>query len=135
RRMIRNKSGVILTITATPARMGIPLVGGMATAWGAVEAFTRTLSAEVAPQGVRVLCLRSEGMPETATIDEVFGIHAKAHGMTAEQFHAVVAQRSSHRGRLPTLAELADVAAFVASDRAGAMTGTVVNLSGGGVAD
>jgi len=37
--------------------------------------------------------------------------------------------------RLPTLAELADTAAFVASDRAGAMTATVVNLSAGSFAD
>jgi enoyl-[acyl-carrier-protein] reductase (NADH) len=37
--------------------------------------------------------------------------------------------------RLPTLAEVADTAAFVASDSAGAMTGTVVNLSAGGFTD
>ena len=39
------------------------------------------------------------------------------------------------RRRLPTLAEVANVAAFVASDRASAMTGTVANLSGGSVVD
>jgi hypothetical protein len=32
-------------------------------------------------------------------------------------------------------AEVADTAAFIASERAGAMTGTVVNLSAGGVTD
>jgi hypothetical protein len=37
--------------------------------------------------------------------------------------------------RLPTLAEVADAAAFFASDRAGAMTGTVANLSAGGITD
>jgi enoyl-[acyl-carrier-protein] reductase (NADH) len=35
----------------------------------------------------------------------------------------------------PTLAEVADTAAFVASDRAGAMTATVVNLSAGRITD
>jgi enoyl-[acyl-carrier-protein] reductase (NADH) len=34
-----------------------------------------------------------------------------------------------------TLAELANVAAFMASDEAGAMTGTVVNLSGGAIVE
>ncbi len=37
--------------------------------------------------------------------------------------------------RLPTLAEVADTAAFLASDRAGAMTATVANVSAGGIAD
>jgi hypothetical protein len=37
--------------------------------------------------------------------------------------------------RLPALADEADTAAFVASDGAGAMTATVVNLSAGGITD
>ena len=41
----------------------------------------------------------------------------------------------THLGRLTTLAELAEAAVFTASDHASAMTGTVLNLSGGGVAD
>ena len=36
-------------------------------------------------------------------------------------------------GRLPTLAEVANVAAFMASDRASAMTATVANISCGSV--
>lgn len=39
----------------------------------------------------------------------------------------------THLKRLTTLAELADTAAFMASDQAGAMTGTTVDLTGGGV--
>jgi NAD(P)-dependent dehydrogenase (short-subunit alcohol dehydrogenase family) len=38
------------------------------------------------------------------------------------------------RKRLPTVAEIANVAAFVASDRAAAITGTVANLTGGMIA-
>jgi enoyl-[acyl-carrier-protein] reductase (NADH) len=38
-------------------------------------------------------------------------------------------------GRLPTLAEVANVAAFMASDRASAMTATVANISCGSVVD
>ncbi|MEE6179182.1 hypothetical protein [Mycobacterium sp. 050134] len=41
----------------------------------------------------------------------------------------------THRKRATTLGELADAAAFVASDRAAAMTGTVANLTGGIVVD
>ena len=37
--------------------------------------------------------------------------------------------------RLPTLAEFAETAAFLASDRAGAMTGAVANLTCGAIVD
>ena len=69
-------------------------------------------------------------MPETGTIKEVFGLHAKAHGISWEQFHEMIAGKN-HRRRLLTLAELANVAVFMASDQASAMTGSVVNLSMG----
>ena len=39
------------------------------------------------------------------------------------------------RKQLPTVAEIANVAAFVASDRSSAMTGAIANLTGGLVAD
>jgi NAD(P)-dependent dehydrogenase (short-subunit alcohol dehydrogenase family) len=107
RRMVANGSGVIMTITAVPSRMGIPLVGGFAPAQAAVEALTRSLSAEFAPHGVRVVGLRADGMPETGTIKEVFGLHAKAHGISWEQFHEMIASKN-HRRRLPALAELAN---------------------------
>jgi NAD(P)-dependent dehydrogenase (short-subunit alcohol dehydrogenase family) len=50
----------------------------------AKEALTRDLSAELAPQGIRVVGLRPHGMPETSAMKEVFD--AKASGMTWEQF-------------------------------------------------
>jgi enoyl-[acyl-carrier-protein] reductase (NADH) len=41
----------------------------------------------------------------------------------------------THLRRLTTLTELSNVAAFMASDQASAMTGTVANLSGGAIVD
>ena len=84
--------------------------------------------------GVRVVCLRTTGITETATIDVVFDLHAKADGITRQQFQGFI-EGMTHRRRSTTLKELADVAAFVASERAAAMTGTVVNLTGGETAD
>jgi len=134
RRMVAKGSGVILMHTPEPARLGVPLVGGMALAWAAMEAFSRSLSAELGPHGIRAICLRSTGIPETETIDVVFGLHAKAMGITRHQFQSLV-EGMSHRRRSTTLVELADVAAFMASDRASAMTGTVANLTGGLIVD
>ena len=134
RRMVAQRSGVIMTVTSVPSRTGIPMTGGLGPAMSAVEALTRSLSAELAPHGVRVVGLRPDGMPESGTIKEVFGIHAKASGMSWEQFHELIANKN-HRRRLATLAEMANVAVFAASDAASAMTGTVVNLSMGTLDD
>jgi NAD(P)-dependent dehydrogenase (short-subunit alcohol dehydrogenase family) len=132
--MVARRSGVILTITATPSRIAIPNVGGSAPAFAAVVALTRTLSAELAPQGVRVVCLMPNAMPETATIRESFDRYAASAGITSAEYLARM-ESMTHLRRLTTLAELADAAAFLASDRASAMTGTVVNLSGGAIVE
>jgi NAD(P)-dependent dehydrogenase (short-subunit alcohol dehydrogenase family) len=134
RRMVERKSGVILTVTAAPARSGAPLVGGMAPAWAALESLTRDLAAELGPHGVRVVCLRPAGIPETDTIGVVFGLHAAALGMSRQDFQAVMEGQTMRR-RLQTLTEVANVAAFIASDQASAMTGTVANLSSGSIVD
>jgi NAD(P)-dependent dehydrogenase (short-subunit alcohol dehydrogenase family) len=134
RRMVERGSGVILMHTPEPARVGARLVGGMGPAWAALEGLSRALSAEFGPKGVRAICLRSTGIPETKTIDVVFGLHAAALGIARPQFQSMV-ESMTHRRRSTTLAELADVAAFMASDRASAMTGTVANLTGGIIVD
>jgi enoyl-[acyl-carrier-protein] reductase (NADH) len=74
--------------------------------------------------------LLTTGIPETPLIDEVWEIHGKAHGITFEQFHAVM-EGATHRKRLTTLKELTDAAVFVASDEGSAITGTIFNLTAG----
>jgi NAD(P)-dependent dehydrogenase (short-subunit alcohol dehydrogenase family) len=134
RRMILNKSGVIMTVTALHSRIGLPLVGGYGPAQAAKEALTRDLSAELAPHGIRVVGLRPQGMPETRTIREAYEPRKKASGMSWEQWQEMLASRT-HPRRLMKLAEMADVAAFMASDKASWMTGTTVNLTMGSVDD
>jgi NAD(P)-dependent dehydrogenase (short-subunit alcohol dehydrogenase family) len=134
RHMIPNKSGVIRTVTALHSRTGISSVGGYGPAQAAKEALTRHLSAELAPQGIRVVGLRPQGMPETRTIKEAFEPRAEATGMSWEQFQEFLASRT-HPRRLMTLAEMANVAVFMASDKASGMTGTTVNLTMGSLDD
>ncbi|MGK8487401.1 SDR family NAD(P)-dependent oxidoreductase [Nocardia asiatica] len=130
RRMTGQGSGVILTITASPSRTAVPLMGGMAPAWAAIEALSRGLAAELGPHGVRVVCLNAAGMPESPQLSEVYGLHADAYGISRDAFRSRMEDRTL-RKRLPTIAEIAAVAAFVASDRAAAITGAVANLTGG----
>jgi NAD(P)-dependent dehydrogenase (short-subunit alcohol dehydrogenase family) len=134
RRMLPNRSGVIMTVTATLSRTGTPFAGGRGPAMAAVEALTRGLSAELAPHGIRVVGLRPPGIPETARIKESFEGYARASGMSWEQFQELLASRT-HTRRLSTLEEMADMAVFMASDKASGMTGTTVNLSMGSLDD
>jgi NAD(P)-dependent dehydrogenase (short-subunit alcohol dehydrogenase family) len=134
RRMLANKSGVIMTVTATHSRTGIPLVGGYGPAMAAKEALTRDLSAELAPHGIRVVGLRPYAMPETSTIKDAYEPRAKASGMTWEQWQEMLASKT-HPRRLMTLEEMANAAVFMASDKATGMTGTTVNLTMGSLDD
>jgi len=134
RRMVANKSGVIMTATTQHSRIGIPLSGGYGPAMAAEEALTRVLSAELAPHGIRVVGLRPQAIPETGTLKEAFEIRAKASGMTWEQFQEFLASKT-HTRRLMTLEEMANMAAFMASDKASGMTGTTVNLTMGSLDD
>ena len=123
-----------MTVTAFPARKGTPLNGGYGAAMAAKEALTRDLSAELAPQGLRVVGLRPHGMPETGTMQELYDTKVAKSGMTLEQFQNYLANWS-HPRRVLRLTELANTAAFMASDQASGMTGTTVNLTMGAVAD
>jgi NAD(P)-dependent dehydrogenase (short-subunit alcohol dehydrogenase family) len=133
RRMIPNKSGVIMTVSTLQSRTGNPMVGGYGPAMAAKEALTRDLSAELAPAGIRVVGLRPQAIPQTRTIKDAAERRAKA-GMTWEQFQGVLASRT-HPRRLMTLEEVANMAAFMASDKASGMTGTTVNLTMGSLDD
>ena len=133
RRMLPNRSGVIMTVTAPPARIGTPN-GGYGPSQAAKEALTRYLSKELAPQGIRVVGLQPHGMPETETIREIFESRTKTADVTWEQFTGYLAGMN-HPKRFLTLAEVADVAAFVASDKASGMMGTTINLTMGALDD
>lgn len=135
RHMSENGYGVILTVTAPPSRLATPNMGGMPSSWSVIESLTRTFAGELGRSGVRVVCLRPDGLPESDTITEVYGLHAKVLGMPSNLEFQSVMEGFTLLKRLPKLKELADTAVFIASDGASAITGTVINLSCGVLVD
>lgn len=135
KQMAEKKSGVILTLTAIPSVLAAPLVGGMAPSWAGIEALTRILAAEVGSLGIRVVCLRADGMPETDTITTVFGAHAKGAGMPSHKEFQGLMESFTILKRLPKLSEVANTAVFLVSDNASAITGTTINVTCGSVID
>ena len=86
RHMSGQGSGVIVTLTAVPGRMPANLIGGSAPAWAAVEAFSRSLALEVGPAGIRVVCLRPDGMPETAASPRRIAARERPNGTITALF-------------------------------------------------
>lgn len=134
RQMAKQGSGVILALTAQVARRAASGVGGFGVAGAAIEGFCRQLAAEVGPQGIRVVCLRSAGSPESPGLDEVLRDFAQKAGISREEIEASMAESTMLR-RLPTLAEVANAAALMASDYANAVTAEITNLTCGQLAD
>lgn len=132
------RGGAILTMSVPAARLAFGGHLGHAAAAAGAEAFCRTLADEMGPRNVRVVTLRSHAIAGAAAAGSytagVFGEKASAMGLTVDQWLGGAAQGTMLR-RLPSLEDIAQTAAFVASDRAAAMTGAVVNLTCGLIAD
>ncbi len=112
RHMVERGSGVILLITSASSSVKKPgtgfQMGGTGPADAAMESFMYYLAGEVGPRGVRVATLWTAGV----SYPELMG-------------------PLSMLGRGPTLQQLADTAAFVASDRGSGITASIVNVSSG----
>jgi 3-oxoacyl-[acyl-carrier protein] reductase len=130
RHMLSAGQGSILLLTATPGRGVAPLMAGHSAGHAAIEGLVKSLAAEWGPSGIRVTGLMSGGMPETNRISEVLAIMAKFAGLSVEELTQITLQKTQLK-RLPTLDQTARVAAFLASDYAGSLTGTIVNASCG----
>jgi len=87
RHMVRQGSGVILTLSTPESRMSGPGFIGYGVTCGAIETFSRILAGELGASGIRVVCLRPDAIPEaviTSHTRGVFGGFADRAGATVE---------------------------------------------------
>jgi 3-oxoacyl-[acyl-carrier protein] reductase len=123
RHMIKRRSGVILHFGGGGPQT-LPGLGGFKIALDAIEGLRRQWAIELGQHGIRVLTLKTGGVPESIPEDapERKDIEASLQEPTLLK-------------RTATLADVGNVAAFVASDRARTMTSTEVNISCGAIID
>ena len=128
------RPGAIITVVAPAATMAMPGHLGHIVGCAGSEAFIKALASELGPKNIRVLGVRSHAITDAVEAGsytaEVFAAKAQAMGLTVEQWVGGAAH-STMLKRLPTLAQVADVITFLASDRADAMTATMVNMTAG----
>lgn len=124
RHMTKQGSGVILMFGGSGDPPRDYYLGGLQTAFEALESMRRQLAAELGPNGVRVVTLRTGGVPESMPQD-VDG----RDGIVAE------IDKQTMLGRAATLADVGNAAAFAASDWARTMTAATINISSGALID
>lgn len=133
RHMVQQHSGVILFVTAIPVR-GFANATAIGSAFGAMEALLRCLSTDLGPAGVRVVGIRSGAMVDTRTIQQSVENAVQRLAISKEQVISMFEERTLLKS-LPTVVDTARLAAFLASDGARVLTGTIVNASSGSVID
>ena len=134
RRMMESRAGVILGLTAQVARKPYPDSSGFGVACASIEALFRQLAVELGPYNVRVVCLRSAGSPDAAGVAEAIRLHAESAGVSPQEFEDRIAQVTLLK-RMPKVADVANAAVLMASDRANAITAAVANVTCGEIVD
>ncbi|MET7452640.1 SDR family oxidoreductase [Streptomyces sp. NPDC005574] len=130
--MLAARSGSVITVGSVNATLPDPLVIDYSAGKAALVAFSKALSKEVGPQGIRVNTV-SPGPVETELWLGDGGVAntvSAAAGLTPEQ---VVAQAAGATvtGRFSKPAEVADLVLFLAGDHAGNITGSDLLIDGG----
>ncbi len=124
--MMKQGSGVILSLTATPGGLGYAMVGGFGPACAAMESFSRDLAAEVGVHGVRVVNIRSAGSPDSRPFKEAIANDPEKAGSFIKKM-----EEDTMLKELPMIADIANVAVFLASDMAAKITGVTIDATVG----
>lgn len=118
RKMLSRRKGVVVNLSSIAAYAGTAGQTNYAASKGAIISFTKALAREVGPMGIRVNAV-APGLIDTEMIA----------GMKRDMVDRVV--KSTSLGRIGRAEEVAEVVAFLASDRASYITGQCVIADGG----
>ncbi len=124
-----NKCGSIVNIASIAASRAHEMLSAYGAAKAAIVQFTRDVACESGPSGVRANVILPGDVQTDMFAMEMKG-EALIHGKTEEEALAASAA-STPVGRIGTPKDVADLVAFLASDRAAFVTGVAIPLTGG----
>ncbi|MEO3764304.1 SDR family oxidoreductase [Streptomyces sp. B8F3] len=124
RHMIRQKSGVLLTFGGVGDPLHDYFIGGFQVALSAVDMLRKQLAAELGPHGVRVVGLKTGGIPESVP-----------EGFEGREELVASLVEPTMLGRTATYEDVGNAAAFAACDRAASITASELNITCGAIVD
>ena len=133
--MIAQGAGVVIHVTSIQHELPLPQsTTAYAAAKAALATYSKALSKEVTPKGVRVVRV-SPGWVETEAAVALAQRLARQAGVDDEEGRQIIMQSLGGipLGRPARPKEVADLIAFLVSDRASAITGTEYVIDGGTV--
>lgn len=124
--MMKQKSGVILNLTATPGGIGYPFTAGFAPTCAAIESLSRNLAVEFGVYGIRSVNIRSGGSPDSKVFKDAI----------ASQPEVMKTVLSSMEGdtmlkKLSMMEDITNAAVFLVSDLAATITGVTLDMTAG----
>ncbi|MFM9859547.1 SDR family oxidoreductase [Pseudoxanthobacter sp. M-2] len=131
--MVSRGSGVVVHVTSIQATLPLPeATTAYAAAKAALSTYSKSLSKEVSPNGVRVVRV-SPGWIATEAADRLVERVAADAGVSLDAGREVIMRSLGGipLGRPSTPAEVANLIAFLASDRAASITGAEFVIDGG----
>ena len=130
RYMMQTQSeGTILLLTASLSRSKIPNLAGITAASAATEGLTRVMAAEWGGEGIKVMCICANALMETKRISGGIDDTAQQYGVPREQ--VVSPSGFDIMKTSPTLKQLGETAAFLASETGVAFNSHIVDVDCG----
>ena len=129
--MRQNGWGRILTLASSGVQQPIPNLSISNTIRSALVGWNKSLSNEVAADGVTANIL-APGRINTARTEQLDAAAAKRQGKTVAEINAA-SRATIPAGRYGDVAEFGSVAAFLVSTRASYITGSVIRCDGGSI--
>ena len=124
--MMKQKSGVILNLTATPGGIGYPYTGGFVPTCAAIEIFSRNLAVEFGIYGIRSVNIRSSGSPDSRVFRDA--IESKPDIMKTVLSNM---EGDTMLKKLALMDDITNAAVFLVSDLAAKITGVTIDITVG----
>ena len=133
--MVARRAGVVIHVTSIQRQLPLPeATTAYAAAKAALSTYSKSLSKQVSPDGVRVVRVSPGWIETEASIDLARRLGEEDGAGIEEGKRRIMASLGGIPiGRPSTPAEVASLIAFLASDRAGTITGTEYVIDGGTV--
>jgi len=132
--MKARKWGRIINTASAHSLVASPFKSAYVSAKHGLAGLTKTVALELATFGVTCNCI-SPGYVWTPLVEKQIPDTAKARGMTEEQVKRDVLLAAQPTKEFVTVEEVADLAVFLCSDSAKAITGANLSIDGGWTAE